>query len=127
MTFRRKQLGQEGEHLAEAFLLKKGYRIIERNYRTPLGELDLIAEQNRVICFIEVKTREDSRYGLPQESITPRKQRKLTKSALVYLKEHHLLEREARFDIVAICPNKEDPHRIYLIQNAFEAVSPYAY
>ncbi len=95
-------VGREGEALAVAYLKKMGYRIVERNYRCQLGEIDIIAVEKKTICFIEVKTRTSEGYGSPEMSVNTRKQSKLAKVALWFLKERHVEDTSARFDVVAI-------------------------
>jgi putative endonuclease len=80
-------LGRRGENLSVEFLKKQGYKIMERNYRCSIGEVDIIAKEKNVLCFVEVKTRKTEEYGLPEEAIDWHKQRKLAKVALTYLKE----------------------------------------
>ncbi len=97
------KLGRKGERVAYGFLRKKGYRILAANFSCPLGEIDLIAEDSPgEIVFIEVKTRKDFSYGMPEESITKKKKKQLIKTALFYLKRYGLTENPCRFDIVAI-------------------------
>lgn len=112
-------LGKEGEEIAERYLTRKGYRLVERNYRCRLGELDLIALDRRVIVFVEVKTRSDHRFGGPLESVHRRKQRKMINAALFFLSQHRLHHREARFDVVGVSLDGPEPI-IEHIQNAFE-------
>lgn len=119
MQTQKQVLGREGEQIAERYLRKKGYRVVERNYRCPVGELDLIFLDRRVIVFVEVKTRLDERFGGPVESVNPRKQRKMIKTALFFLSEHKLHHREARFDVVGISFAGREPV-VEHIQNAFE-------
>ena len=88
----RRQLGDAGEDLAAAALKKQGYKILERNYVCPLGEIDLIARQGKTYVFIEVKTRKNDRFGAPQEAVNPAKQRKLRLLADYYLKQKRLGE-----------------------------------
>jgi len=114
-------LGQEGERIAESYLRKKGYRVVERNYRCPVGELDLILLDRRVVVFVEVKTRSDDRFGAPLESVGPRKQKKMIKTALFFLTRHRLHNRDARFDVVGISYQGGEP-MVEHIQNAFEVV-----
>lgn len=114
-------LGEEGERIAEAFLRKKGYRLVERNYRCPIGELDLVFLDRRVLVFVEVKTRTDDRFGAPLEAIHRRKQQKMIKAALFFLSQHRLHEREARFDVVGISLKGREPV-VEHIENAFEVV-----
>ena len=105
--------------MALEFLKKKDYKILERNFRTILGELDIIAKDKETICFIEVKTRTSDKFGLPQESVNRLKQRKMSQSAMIYLKDKNLLEKPARFDVVSILNPQQDA-KIDLIQDAFE-------
>ena len=119
MAKHRQILGREGEEIAERFLKRKGYRLVERNYRCPLGELDLIVLDRRVIVFVEVKTRSDHSFGAPLESVHPRKQRKMIKAALFFLSQHRLHHREARFDVVGVSLDGTEPV-IEHIENAFE-------
>lgn len=114
-------LGKEGEQIAETYLRKKGYRLVERNYRCPIGELDLIVLDRRVLVFVEVKTRTDNRFGTPLEAVGPRKQRKMIKTALFFLSQHRLHHREARFDVVGISFSEQEPV-VEHVQNAFEVV-----
>lgn len=114
-------LGEEGERIAETYLRRKGYRLVERNYRCPVGELDLVVLDHSVIVFVEVKTRTDDRFGAPLESVHPRKQRKMIKAALFFLNQHRLHHREARFDVVGISLKEREPV-VEHIQNAFEIV-----
>jgi putative endonuclease len=95
-------LGKEGERIAELFLKKKGYKLIERNYRCTAGELDLVMLDHRVIVFVEVKTRTGIGYGTPLEAVESRKQQKMVYAAQFFLSAKKLGQREARFDVVGI-------------------------
>lgn len=111
-------LGKEGEEIAIKFLKKKGYRIIEKNYRTVFGEIDIIAKDKDVIVFLEVKTRVDETFGYPFEAVTRRKREKIKKVALFFLKRFKR-ELPARFDVLSI--NIEDGKKqIRHIKDAFE-------
>jgi putative endonuclease len=114
----RKQLGDHGEDLAAAALKKQGYKILERNYRTPLGEIDLVARQGKTLVIIEVKTRKSTRFGSPQEAVSAAKQAKLRRLADYYLKDKRLTGSLVRFDVVAILLEDAGP-RIEIIPNAF--------
>ncbi len=114
-------VGKEGERAAEIYLKKKGYRIVERNYRCAVGELDLIALDGKVIVFVEVKTRSGDRFGSPLESVPRYKQRKMIQTALFFMSQHRLHERQARFDVVGISRGGKKP-LIQHIQNAFECL-----
>lgn len=98
----RDSLGNRGEIVAARFLERLGYRIIERQLRNKFGELDLVAIHDDVVVFVEVKTRSTLAAGHPTEAITPAKQRKITRSALAYLKQRRWLERRVRFDVIAV-------------------------
>lgn len=99
-------LGKRGEYAAERFLKKRGLRIVGRSYRNHIGEIDLIAidqkSSPRAVVFIEVKTRQSDFKGQPIEAVDDKKQRQVTNTAMVYLKQHNLLECRFRFDVVGI-------------------------
>lgn len=113
-----KKLGQIGEGIAVSFLEEKGYRIIERNFRNAFGEIDIIAWDNNVLSFVEVKTRESVEFGLPFESVHQVKKRKIARVALSYLKRFEELP-QCRFDVLSICLRGNMP-QCELIQDAFE-------
>lgn len=127
MTLKTIALGKEGEALAVAFLKKHGYRILEKNFKTPLGEIDVIALDGDTVCFIEVKTRTNETYGSPFEAISRFKQRKLSQSALLYLKRKNLLHQKARFDIVAVARDEQGEYQASILRDAFELNSSYGY
>ena len=118
MKTTRRELGDQGEDLAAAALKKQGYKILERNYLTPLGEIDIIAKQQGVFVFIEVKTRKSDRFGTPAEAVHPAKQAKLRRLADYYLKQKRLGEAPVRFDVVGITLKDGNPV-IEIIQDAF--------
>lgn len=118
MSLLTKLLGKEGEDRAARFLEKRGYRILERNYSTRSGEIDLIALHDGAVAFVEVKTRTSSAYGAPELAVTPRKQQRMVKAALGYIKQKKLHQVPCRFDVVAISSEREQ--EVELIQNAFE-------
>ncbi len=126
MSRRNLELGKCGENLALDFLQRRGYRIIKTNYKSKLGEVDVIARQKDTICFIEVKTRASQTAGLPVESITRQKRHQITKAALCFLKENKLWDRPARFDVVSVL-RESSGDKIELIQNAFELEARYRY
>ena len=121
MTEQRKETGRRGEDIATSFLRGKGYGIIERNYRCPLGEFDIVARDRNDIVFVEVKSRHSERFGTPEAAVGHRKQRTMSRVALFYLKEKDLLDRDARFDVLSILFTPEG-HRIDHITNAFDLV-----
>jgi putative endonuclease len=112
------KLGEKGEGLAVKFLKKMGYTIIKRNYKTPIGEIDIIAKDKDTIVFTEVKTRESSAYGQPFEAVNRFKKRKIANVAHLYLKRFKELP-PCRFDVVSIYYEKGKPE-CELIKDAFE-------
>lgn len=112
------RLGQKGEGVAVKYLKKKGYKIIEQNFKTRIGEIDIIAEDRGTLAFIEVKTRESIEFGWPFEAVTKFKRRKIANVAMLFLKK--LKEVPAcRFDVVSIYFGAGKPE-IELIRDAFE-------
>ncbi|MEJ2598032.1 MAG: YraN family protein [Anaerolineales bacterium] len=106
MSNRRKSFGNWGERLAAAYLEQKGYTILERNVRTPYGEIDLVTCQETqpgwVTVFVEVKARHTSAFGPPEAAITPKKSQHLLESAQAYLQAHPELDGDWRIDVIAI-------------------------
>ncbi|MFH1413671.1 MAG: YraN family protein [Candidatus Omnitrophota bacterium] len=117
-------LGRSAEDCAVDLLKKNGYKILARNYRTKLGEIDIVAVDQDTICFVEVKMRRTERFGSPLDSISRFKQRQISKAALVYLQKNKLLNKKARFDVVSMIYLKNSP-QINLIKNAFELEERY--
>jgi putative endonuclease len=115
----RQKFGQASEALAVRLLEQRGYRILETNYRTRLGEIDIIARDGETIVFVEVKARRSAHYGNPKWAVTPRKQRKISMVALHYLKNTRQGQSKARFDVVAIGAPEGQP-RCEIVQNAFD-------
>jgi putative endonuclease len=118
MTTPRRQLGDRGEDLAAAALKKQGYQILERNFNTPMGEIDLVARHQGCLVFIEVKTRKSLRFGPPEEAVTAAKQRRLQRLAEYYMKDKRLKEQPLRFDVVAVTFLQDAP-RVEIIAGAF--------
>jgi len=119
MTLDRQKTGKRGEEIALSFLKKKGYKIVEQNYRCVFGEIDIVARHKGDIVFIEVKSRKSEAFGNPEEAVGFNKQRKISKIALNYLNEKSLNDHDARFDVVAI-KLLPDENKVKLITNAFE-------
>ncbi|MCX7965226.1 MAG: YraN family protein [Syntrophorhabdaceae bacterium] len=116
MTTFKKEQGIEGEDRATSILRSRGYKIIERNYKNPFGEIDIIAEEGGYLVFIEVKKRNTETFGDPLHSITEVKKRHIIMSAQYYLKSHKLNNKKARFDVVGITKNG-----VKIVKNAFLA------
>jgi len=113
-------IGKYGEDLACKYLENKGYKIKERNFRTFLGEIDIISEYKRDIIFVEVKTRRSDKFGYPEEAINYNKQRKIIKNALCYLAKYNLWENNYCFDVILVSiSNHKEIKRIKHIRNAF--------
>ena len=119
MQNKQQKFGSRSENLAVWYLKQNGYKIIEQNYRNQLGEIDIIAREKNTIAFVEVKSRRSIRYGSPKWAVTPKKQRKISMVALSYLKATKQTDVKARFDVVAITSNLDEP-RIEIVKNAFD-------
>ncbi len=115
----RKTVGDKGEKTAVIFLKKRGFSILETNYRTRLGEIDIIACRKNLIAFVEVKTRQSSGYGNPEEAVDKRKRKKIIKTAKYYLVSKNLYDKQdVRFDVLSIKKNRQDAD-IQYFENAF--------
>ncbi len=110
--------GLRGEDMAIKTLRRNGYRIIERNFRSRLGEIDVIAEEGECLVFVEVKKRNTLLFGDDLCAIGGAKQRHIVKTALFYMKTHRIPERRVRFDVIGI-----DGEKVKLVKNAFSADS----
>ena len=122
MTHRRQALGRTGEELAVGRLRALGYRVLERNYRCPLGEIDLVAEEAGSLVFVEIKTRIGGSTGEAKAAVDQRKQKRITRVARHYLKDRRRTGARARFDVVAVSLEGRQ-QRIEVVRNAFEAAS----
>ncbi len=116
----RKTLGACGEEVARGYLRRQGFAIVAQNYRCRSGEIDIIARRGGVLVFVEVKTRRSCAYGPPQLSVTPFKQRQLSKAALTYLSQNKLLNAPARFDVIAVMLQEDGHCAVEHITDAFE-------
>lgn len=111
----KRKLGSNYEHKAVEYLSKKGYLILECNYRTRSGEIDIVAKDGECICFVEVKFRTTNMYGNPLEAVDNRKQKQIRKIASIYLMKHGLTEwTPCRFDVIAFAGEN-----LTHIENAF--------
>ena len=123
----KKTLGNLGENIAADYLKKNGYVILERNFKfSRFGEIDIIAKHNEYICFVEVKTRTGSNFGVPSEAVDKRKQAKIRRLAQIYIKGKGLIEYDIRFDVIEILVAYKEYGKqeyeikdINLIENAF--------
>ncbi len=121
MTKERIELGRLGEKLAYKRIKCLGYRKIIRNYRCPLGEVDLIANDGETLVFIEIKTRKGKSVGYAKEAVDARKRRQLSKVAMFYMKSKNCMEVKARFDVVAVSV-EGDKLQIEVIKNDFDII-----
>ncbi len=111
----KRSVGAEYERKAADYLVRAGYRLLERNYRCRAGEIDLIAMHGEYLVFVEVKYRADTGRGYGSEAVDDRKQKRIRKAALWYLTERHItMEQPCRFDVISFTADETE-----LIQNAF--------
>lgn len=109
------QAGQAGEDRAAQFLTRQGYQILTRNFLTPQGELDVVAQDKKTLVFVEVKARSSMAFGGPLTAVTPAKQKRLARAAVQYIKATCPKFDSIRFDVVCVLPDK-----IEHIPNAFQ-------
>ncbi len=118
----KRELAIIGEEHAARYLVSRGYRILERNYRTPRGEIDIVAERGDALCFIEVKTRSSDEFGEPREAVTTWKQRRIVRAAAAYLSAKERRERATRFDVVEVSITPQGRvESLDVIEGAFRA------
>jgi putative endonuclease len=113
--------GKKGEKIAADFLKKNGYRIIDKNFRCPLGEIDIVAREKSTIVFVEVKTRKSSELGYPEQAVGIKKQKKMSQLALWFMQKKKIIDVGARFDVVAITMLSSG-NEIKLFKNAFDYI-----
>ena len=118
------EIGKTAELTAAKYLKKLGFKILETNYRGHFGEIDIIAKDGKCLVFVEVKYRSTHEHGRPEEFVNTKKQLKIVKTALEYLKSEYLVGAEIRFDVLAI---DSVYNEIGLIRAAFESPSAYTY
>lgn len=111
------KLGDWGEGQAARYLEKQGYKLVERNFRCKMGEIDLIAWHDGVLCFFEVKTRQSLSFGQPSEAVTRIKQKHIRRTAQVYLLSRNWTHVETRIDVIEILKYGDKTY-IHHIENA---------
>ena len=116
MTTYKKTVGDFGEDLVEEYLRKKGYDILDRNFRKAFGEIDIIARIDEIVVFVEVKTRKNKDFANPSEAVTISKQQKIIKASQAYLMENDLTDSIIRFDVAEVIRVDGE---INYIENAF--------
>ncbi|MDO8600471.1 MAG: YraN family protein [bacterium] len=121
MTIETKDLGNAGEEIAEEYLIRGGYAVLDRNYRTKIGEIDIIAQKNGIICFVEVKTGtpKSTVYFLPEFHVDHRKFSKLKKLGELYLLERDLnkIDQKWRIDVISVIFDEYGNHKINHFEN----------
>lgn len=116
---KRSELGSIGEKIAVDFLKKKGYLIRETNFRCRAGEIDIVAEKNGYLVFVEVRTKTSTVFGNPEESVTVAKKEKIVNAALTYLASHESASESWRIDFIAVeMDQRGKVKRLELIENA---------
>jgi putative endonuclease len=115
-----KEFGRRGEELAAKRLKSLGYRILERNYRTPAGEIDIVAMEGGSLVFVEVKSRRDMSFGPPELAVNFHKRRQIERAALLYLTSKGKADTPCRFDVVGISAGPGDKAEVHVIKDAFE-------
>ncbi|MBI9072619.1 MAG: YraN family protein [Melioribacteraceae bacterium] len=118
-TVDKNDIGKLGENLAAMYLIQKGYSIITRNYRHGHGEIDIIAQFQKYMIFVEVKTRKSLEYGTPEEAVTKSKQKQIRKVAEAFINEHDQTDLDYRLDVIAILLQKNEKPKINHYENAF--------
>lgn len=113
-------LGGQNEQLVAQHLLRSGYTLLDANAACRLGEVDLIAERDGILCFVEVRSRSTSVWGDPSQTVTVAKQRKIVKAAMQWLQRHRAFERMIRFDVASVV-GRGDAAVVEYLPNAFDA------
>lgn len=127
MSLRRRLYGQRGEQIAVHYLRAQGYRIEQQNYRCRVGEIDIIAWDGPILVFIEVKTKGQTAFGAPQAMVDRRKQKTITRVAMVYVQQHQLRDTVLRFDVVAITFPPDGAPDVTHVPAAFSAADNFFY
>lgn len=113
-------VGKKGEDIVSKDLQKRGYKVLKRNYFTCYGEIDIIAEKNKILAFVEVKTRKNTKFGLASEAVTKSKQQKIIKTAFIYLQKEKIFNRKYQFDVAEVYLDEQDGlQKLNYIENAF--------
>jgi len=109
------KLGSQGEDMAAKYLQKQGYKILQRNFRSRYGEIDIICTLEQSVIFVEVKTRTNTSFGSPEESITKTKRQHIHKVALIYLETYPYPFKEIRFDVIGILMDGSEPRLNHVV------------
>ncbi|NLM74728.1 MAG: YraN family protein [Clostridiaceae bacterium] len=121
LNMNNRHLGSIGEKIASRYLEENGYRILARNFRAgKIGEIDIIGWDGDFLCFIEVKSRTNNRFGTPAEAVSPAKQATIRRIAQIYMQKYGFSENPVRFDVVELNMTKDyEPKNIQILKNAF--------
>jgi putative endonuclease len=119
MSAARQAFGELGERIAERWLRRSGWRIIQRRFRSGRRDIDLVAERDGTIAFVEVKARRGDRFGQPVEAVNWRKQKELARSAKVWIDRHGRPPEAYRFDVIGVLVANERV-RVRHVENAFQ-------
>ncbi len=115
----KKSFGDQGEEAAARYLEGRGCRILTRQFRAKLGEIDIIAEDGSTLLFVEVKTRRPTRFGVPAQAVGRTKQQRIFRTAFLYVQKHGLEDRDCRFDVIEVLVTGAS-HTVRHYENAFE-------
>jgi len=115
----KKELGAWGESVASEQIARRGFVLLEKNFRCRIGEVDIVAMDNKTLTFIEVKTRTSLDFGFPSEAINPSKKHKYHQIALSYINHKRFKDIEIRFDVIEILLSKNGSYTVNHIKNAF--------
>lgn len=123
MSAARQAFGELGERIAERWLRRRGWRVVQRRFRTGHRDIDLVVEQEGTIAFVEVKARRGAEFGGPVEAVNWRKRKELERSAKVWIERHGRDAEQYRFDVVGVLLNGADV-RVCHVENAFSLQTP---
>ncbi|SFH50573.1 putative endonuclease [Tindallia magadiensis] len=117
----KQSIGRKGEAKAKQYLLEKGYSVLSENFRAKIGEVDIVITDRDSIIFVEVKSRRTEKYGLPREAVTPYKQSKIRRVALLYIKKYKLEKRKVRFDVIEIYVDEDLDDKFWKVTHIINA------
>lgn len=123
MSAARQAFGELGERIAERWLRRRGWRVVQRRFRSGRRDIDLVVEQDGTVAFVEVKARRGAEFGGPVQAVNWRKRKELERSAKVWIDRHGRVAEQYRFDVVGVLLNGADV-RVCHVENAFSLQSP---
>jgi len=123
MSAARQAFGELGERIAERWLRRRGWRVVQRRFKTGHRDIDLVVERDGTVAFVEVKARRGADFGGPVQAVNHRKRKELERSALVWIDRHGKEAESYRFDVVGVLLQGADV-RICHVENAFNLASP---